>query len=127
MDFNELLAIADTEKNQQKPIRVHCCTSTGCQAGNSLKIKDNLTNAVQESGLSDRVEVVGVGCMGFCGRGPLVKIDPQDTLYEEVTPEDASSIIDALNGGRAKLIQGDSQHPFFYPTDAGCAATYWQS
>ena len=81
MDINELLTIADTEKNQQKPIRVHCCTSTGCQAGNSLKIKDNLTNAVQESGLSNRVEVVGVGCMGFCGRGPLVQIDPQDSLY----------------------------------------------
>ncbi len=113
MDLNELLTIADTEKKQQKPIRVHCCTSTGCQAGNSLKIKDNLTHAIQESGLGDRVEVVGVGCMGFCGRGPLVQIDPQDTLYEEVIPEDAPSIIDALHGGTAKVIQGDSQHPFF--------------
>ena len=113
MDLNELLAIADAEKKKQKDIRVHCCTSTGCQAANSLSVKKNLDRAVQESGMSDRVEVVGVGCMGFCGRGPLVQIDPEDTLYEEVTPEDAPSIIDALNGGVAKSIKGDSQHPFF--------------
>ncbi|MDJ0634897.1 MAG: NADH-ubiquinone oxidoreductase-F iron-sulfur binding region domain-containing protein [Xenococcaceae cyanobacterium MO_188.B29] len=113
MDLTELLKIANAERNKQKSIRVHCCTSTGCQAANSLSVKNNLATAVKESGLSDRVEVVGVGCMGFCGRGPLVQIDPEDTLYEEVTPEDAPSIIDALNGGVVKPIQGDSQHPFF--------------
>ncbi|MDJ0572999.1 MAG: NADH-quinone oxidoreductase subunit NuoF [Pleurocapsa sp. MO_192.B19] len=113
MDLNELLKVADAERKKQKAVRVHCCTSTGCQAANSLSVKKNLTNSVIDSGLSDRVEVVGVGCMGFCGRGPLVQIDPEDTLYEEVTPEDAPSIIDALNGEVAKPMQGDSQHPFF--------------
>ena len=113
MDLNELLTLADTERKKHKNIRVHCCTSTGCRAANSLSVRDNLANAVQDSGLSDRVEVLGVGCMGFCGRGPLVQIDPHNTLYEEVTPEDAPSIIDALEGGKAKSVQGDSQHPFF--------------
>ena len=113
MDLTKLLTIANTERKKLKSIRVNCCTSTGCQASGSLTIKDNLVNAVETSEMSDRVEVVGVGCMGFCGRGPLVQIDPEDTLYEEVTPEDAPSIIDALNGGVAKPIQGDSQHPFF--------------
>ena len=113
MDLAELLAIADTEKKKQKSIRVHCCISTGCRAANSLSVKDNLAKAVKESELSDRVEVVGVGCMGCCGRGPLVQIAPEDTLYEEVAPEDAPSIIDALQGGVAKPIRGDSQHPFF--------------
>lgn len=113
MDLNELLTIAEEEKKKHKSIRVHCCTSSGCRAANSLSVKKNLDNALQESGLSDRVEVVGVGCMGFCGRGPLVQIDPEDTFYEEVNPEDAPSIIDALSGGVAKARQGDSQHPFF--------------
>ncbi len=113
MDLNELLKIAEAERNKQKSIRVHCCTSTGCQAANSLLVKKNLTKAVQEAEMSDRVQVVGVGCMGFCGRGPLVQIAPEATLYEEVTPEDAPSIIEALNGGVAKPIKGDSQHPFF--------------
>ena len=113
MDLNELLTIAEEEKKKHKSIRVHCCTSSGCRAANSLSVKKNLDNALQESGLSDRAEVVGVGCMGFCGRGPLVQIDPEDTLYEEVTPEDAPSIINALTGGVAKSSKGDPQHPFF--------------
>jgi bidirectional [NiFe] hydrogenase diaphorase subunit len=113
MELTELLEVANKEKERQKGIRVHCCTSTGCQAANSLTVKKNLENAVKEHGLGDRVEVVGVGCMGFCGRGPLVEIDPQDTLYEVVTPEEAPSIIEALNGGESKATKGDSQHPFF--------------
>jgi bidirectional [NiFe] hydrogenase diaphorase subunit len=113
MDLTQLLKIAEKEQKRQKSTRVHCCTSTGCRAANSLSVKQNLDNAVAEKNLGDRVEVIGVGCMGFCGRGPLVQIDPEDLIYEEVTPEDASSIIDALEGGEAKPIKGDSQHPFF--------------
>lgn len=113
MDLQELLAVAAKEKARQKSIRVHCCTSTGCQAANSLQIEKNLATAVKEAHLEDTVEVVGVGCMGFCGRGPLVEVDPQDLLYEEVTPESAASIIAALNGGKTEVQLGDSKHPFF--------------
>ncbi|MGB3511122.1 MAG: NuoF family protein [Microcoleaceae cyanobacterium] len=113
MDYQDLLDIAEAEKNRQKSIRVHCCTSTGCQAANSVDVMKNMKNAVKTAGLEESVEVVGVGCMGFCGRGPLVQIDPDDTLYEEVKPENAATIIDALNGGTTEIIKGDSQHPFF--------------
>ncbi|GGA57987.1 NuoF family protein [Okeania sp. KiyG1] len=113
MDYQDLLDIAEAEKTRQKSIRVHCCTSTGCQAANSVDVMKNMKNAVKTAGLEERVEVVGVGCMGFCGRGPLVQIDPEDTLYEEVEPENAASIIDALNGGTTQVTKGDSQHPFF--------------
>ncbi len=113
MDYQELLEIAETEKNRQKNIRVYCCTSTGCQASNSVDVMKNMKNAVKKLGLEERVQVVGVGCMGACGRGPLVQIDPNDLLYEEVEPENAASIIDALNGGTTEVIKGDSQHPFF--------------
>ena len=113
MDYQDLLDLAETEKNRQKTIRVHCCTSTGCQASNSVDVMKNMKNAVKKLGLEERVQVVGVGCMGACGRGPLVQIDPNDLLYEEVEPENAASIIDALNGGKTEVIKGDSQHPFF--------------
>jgi bidirectional [NiFe] hydrogenase diaphorase subunit len=113
MDWAELLTIAETERQRQRSIRVHCCTSTGCRAANSLDVMRNMQNAVEDQNLGDRVEVVGVGCMGFCGRGPLVQVDPDERLYEEVTPETASSIIDALQGGEATPLQGDVHHPFF--------------
>lgn len=113
MDWDELQAIATKEKERQKSIRVHCCTSTGCEAANSLEVKKQLEKALKDSNLEDQVEVVGVGCMGFCGNGPLVEIDPQEILYEEVKPEQASSIIAALNGGESVANKGEYNHPFF--------------
>ncbi len=113
MELTELIEIANTERERQKSVRVHCCTSTGCRAANSLEVLQNLENAVETEGLGDRVEVVGVGCMGFCGRGPLVQIDPQEALFEEVKPEEAAGIISTLNGGTSSVLQGDPKHPFF--------------
>lgn len=113
MDLTDLLDMAETQRAKQKPIRVHCCTSTGCRAARSLEVLQNLKSATETAGLGDEVDVVGVGCMGFCGRGPLVEIDPKNALYEEVTPENAASIIDTLNGGTATATQGDLNHPFF--------------
>ncbi|MDX2100785.1 MAG: NAD(P)H-dependent oxidoreductase subunit E, partial [Leptolyngbyaceae cyanobacterium bins.59] len=113
MDWNELLEVAETEKARRKQVRVHCCTSTGCRAAESVEVMNAMKVAVQDQGLEDRVEVVGVGCMGFCGRGPLVQIDPMNELYEEVTPHNASTIVDALKGGKSKCIKGDPLHPFF--------------
>jgi bidirectional [NiFe] hydrogenase diaphorase subunit len=113
MDLTELQEIGEVHRAAQKPTRVHCCTSTGCRAASSMEVFKNLKTAVDDEGLGTSVEVVGVGCMGFCGRGPLVQIDPNEALYEEVKPEDAASIIGSLKGGTATAMKGDLQHPFF--------------
>jgi bidirectional [NiFe] hydrogenase diaphorase subunit len=79
-----------------------------------MEILDNLQSAVTQHQLQDRVEVVGVGCMGFCGRGPLVQVDPEGLLYEEVQPQQAASIVEAMaEAGTAQPLQGDGNHPFF--------------
>jgi bidirectional [NiFe] hydrogenase diaphorase subunit len=113
MEWTQLLELAAQEKAKQKNIRIHCCTSTGCRASDSLGVKKMLDKAVEDNQLQDEDEVVGVGCMGFCGRGPLVEIDPQELMYEEVTPETAPSIIASLKGGQAQANLGDYHHPFF--------------
>jgi bidirectional [NiFe] hydrogenase diaphorase subunit len=123
MDLADLLEIAETQRTKQKPTRVHCCTSTGCRAARSLEVLHNLKSATEAAGLQDQVEVVGVGCNGFCGRGPLVEIDPKNVLYEEVKPEDAASIIDTLKGGTATATQGDLNHPFFFSPTQDSSAT----
>jgi bidirectional [NiFe] hydrogenase diaphorase subunit len=113
MDLQGLQDIRQAERQRQKATRIHCCTSTGCRAADAMGVLGNLRQAVKDQDLDDQMEVVGVGCMGFCGRGPLVQIDPSHELYEEVTPNQAASIINALNGGTAEAIQGDPEHPFF--------------
>ncbi len=113
MDLSELLEIAKTERNRQRPIRVQCCTSTGCRSSNSTTLLKNLQQAIIDQGLQDRVEAIAVGCMGCCGRGPLVQIDPDETLYELLTPDDGPSIIGALTGQPTSATKGDIQQPFF--------------
>ena len=113
MDLQGLQEIAQAEQERQKPTRIHCCTSTGCRAAEAMDVYGNLKQAVKDHHLDDQMEVVGVGCMGFCGRGPLVQIDPTNDLYEDVTPAQAASIIEAQNGGTAQATKGDSNHPFF--------------
>ena len=59
------------------------------------------------------VQVVGVGCLGLCSRGPLVEVSPTSTLYEQVTPTTAPSIVDGLDSGAVEAPRCDDRHPFF--------------
>ena len=113
MDLQGLFEIAQAEQARQKATRIHCCTSTGCRAADALGIMSQLQETVKAQDLGDQMEVVGVGCMGFCGRGPLVQIDPVNLLYEEVTPDQAPSIVASLTGGEAEAVKGNPEHPFF--------------
>ncbi|MFM7888045.1 MAG: NAD(P)H-dependent oxidoreductase subunit E, partial [Pseudanabaena sp.] len=113
MDIERLLQIAKEERDRQKSIRIRCCTSGGCQAFGSLEVRDRLDAAIHADGLAETAEVVSVGCMGFCGRGPLVAIDPSSMLYERVEPEQAASIVSGLKGGHVTATLGDLDHPFF--------------
>ena len=33
------------------------------------------------------------GCFGFCEKGPIVKVDPDNVFYVNVKPEDAEEIV----------------------------------
>lgn len=119
MDLQKLLEIGQKERDRQKQkkTRLRCCTAAGCLSSGAATVKSNLEAAVSEAGLEDSIEICGVGCLRFCGRGTLVEIDRDRILYEEVTPEQVPAIISALNeenSDREKLpLKGDLNHPFF--------------
>ena len=69
------------------------CGGTGCRASQSELILQNLKEAVRENGLQESVQVIRTGCFGFCEKGPVVKLIPDNTFYVEVTPEDANDIV----------------------------------
>lgn len=77
-------------------IKMHvlCCGGTGCQASASAEIIKNFQDILAEKGLQDEVQVVRTGCFGFCEKGPIVKIMPDNTFYTQVKPEDVRKIID---------------------------------
>lgn len=113
--------VAGTEHMQ-----VLVCGGTGCKASSSQLIAENLKAALVEKGVDGRVEVVTVGCFGFCEKGPVVKVIPDNTFYTQVKPEDAAEIVaEHIVGGRKveRLLYvdpksgqtvSDSKHMDFY-------------
>lgn len=69
------------------------CGGTGCRASRGEEIVENLQAALQENGLHKEVQVVRTGCFGFCEKGPVVKMVPDNTFYVHVEPEDASELV----------------------------------
>jgi NADH:ubiquinone oxidoreductase subunit F (NADH-binding)/(2Fe-2S) ferredoxin/NAD-dependent dihydropyrimidine dehydrogenase PreA subunit len=69
------------------------CGGTACESNQGIALFTALKKAVEENGLVNDVQVVRTGCLGFCEKGPIVKILPQDTFYVEVKPEDAVVIV----------------------------------
>ena len=116
MQIEDLNAIAEKHIASRKKIIVRTCMSAGCMSSRADAIKKNLETAVKERGLDAEVEVRRVGCMGFCGQGPLVGIDgvkEKEILFEHIKPEDANAIIASLKGVESNLEIGDPDHPFF--------------
>ncbi len=70
------------------------CGGTGCLAGESEKVKRNLELILKARGYEKEVSIIKTGCFGFCGQGPIVKIEPDNVFYVRVDPKDAKDIID---------------------------------
>lgn len=73
--------------------KILVCGGTGCLSAKGEQIVENLRNSIKEHGLKNDVEVIQTGCFGFCEKGPIVKIMPENTFYIEVKPEDAERIV----------------------------------
>jgi NADP-reducing hydrogenase subunit HndC len=102
------------------------CGGTGCRASASDMLHENLKKEVQENGLENDVQVVTTGCFGFCEKGPIVKVTPDNTFYVSVEPKDAKDIIaeHAIKGRKVERLLyvdptrkeqvPDSKHMGFY-------------
>jgi NADP-reducing hydrogenase subunit HndC len=70
------------------------CGGTSCHSSESDAIVCNLRDELEAKGLTDSVQVILTGCFGFCEKGPIVKVLPDNTYYVSVKPEDAQTIIE---------------------------------
>ena len=107
-------------------MHILCCGGTGCRASKSDEILENFKKIILEKNLDDEVQVIQTGCFGFCEKGPIVKILPDNTFYTEVTPEDALEIVEehVIKGRKVKRLLymdpdkkehiSDSKHMNFY-------------
>jgi len=83
-----------TMEAQGKPRHIMVCGGTGCHASDSPEIVKLLKEELDRRGLSDQVEVLQTGCFGFCEKGPILEIHPDNTLYVEVSTTDVADIVE---------------------------------
>ncbi len=69
------------------------CGGTGCRASESDSIVESLKSELAKNGLENEVQVIMTGCFGFCEKGPIVKVLPDNTFYTQVKGSDAAELI----------------------------------
>ncbi|MDY0003624.1 MAG: NADH-ubiquinone oxidoreductase-F iron-sulfur binding region domain-containing protein [Polyangia bacterium] len=79
------------KRDPNKPC-VTVCAGTGCLACGAAEVVGAFREELAKQGLGDVVEVRGTGCHGFCEKGPIVVLDPEETCYLQVTPKDVPEI-----------------------------------
>ncbi len=113
------IAITQKESNAQYKHQICVCTAAGCVSSGADKVKAALNAGVKKLGLESTVQVKGVGCMGPCSAGPLVRVkvrveSEDEVLYKEVTPDNATEILASLDTGKkVDKLEYNTDVPFF--------------
>jgi NADH:ubiquinone oxidoreductase subunit F (NADH-binding)/(2Fe-2S) ferredoxin len=104
-------------KQQGFRMKLMVCCGAGCLSSGADKVLEQLRHEVKERGLDQQISVEPTGCMGPCNQGPLVRVQPQDTLYEKIAPEDAANLVECQCGRgetvRTKLLFTETGAPTF--------------
>lgn len=76
------------------------CCGTGCQANGSKLVFESFQRELAgDDGYQVKTYTKSTGCNGWCEKGPLVKIVPDDITYCKVTADDVPEILAALKKG----------------------------
>lgn len=92
--------------------QITVCGGTGCLANGSAAVAEALANVLKKLGLNDRVVLKKTGCHGFCERGPVVVLHPQEIFYQRVSAKDAEEIAtETIQKGKAveRLLYTDPE------------------
>ena len=69
------------------------CGGTACASNRGTELYEALQRELEAQGVATEAQVVRTGCFGFCEKGPIVKVLPDETFYVCVKPEDAKEIV----------------------------------
>jgi len=106
----ELQAIKDKMKNKvvlregTGDLRVVVGMATCGIAAGARPVLNTVVEAVNESGLADKVTVSQTGCIGLCQYEPIVEVfeaGKEKVTYVKMTPEKAKRVVEEhLKGGK---------------------------
>ena len=81
-----------SKRDPDKPC-ISICAGAGCIASGAAEVIAAFKAEIEKQGLAADVDTKGTGCPGFCERGPVVVIYPEEICYLQVTPEDVPEIV----------------------------------
>jgi NADH:ubiquinone oxidoreductase subunit F (NADH-binding)/(2Fe-2S) ferredoxin/Pyruvate/2-oxoacid:ferredoxin oxidoreductase delta subunit len=82
-----------SKRDPKKPC-IAVCTGTGCLALGAAGVVAALKEEIERNGLNaEVVDLRETGCPGFCERGPIIVIYPEETCYVQVQAKDAAEIV----------------------------------
>ena len=64
-------------------VQVQCCSGKKCRKNDSERIVNLFKMMLHAHGIDDMVDVVTSGCFGFCAKGPIVRILPDNITYTD--------------------------------------------
>jgi bidirectional [NiFe] hydrogenase diaphorase subunit len=101
---------AELERQRQLSGRILCCTAAGCVSCGGEQVRKAIAAQIKEQG-KESLEVCGTGCLGLCGRGPLVRTSTDGAVYTNVTVEDAAVLVGASAMPASRRVAADD--PFY--------------
>ena len=117
MTVEDLRELAEKEQTRQAQFehRILYCSSAGCVSSGCDAVKAEMKKAIEELGLTKKCELIGTGCLGLCGEGPLVFVHSDPTLYRHVDAKVAHRIVEEHIGQGKKVKENeiDLNSPFF--------------
>ncbi|MBA4392049.1 MAG: NADH-quinone oxidoreductase subunit F [Desulfobacca sp.] len=81
-----------SRRDPNKPC-ISICAGAGCVASGANEVIAAFKAEIEKQGLTTEVDTKGTGCPGFCERGPILVIYPEEICYLQVKPEDVPEIV----------------------------------
>jgi NADH:ubiquinone oxidoreductase subunit F (NADH-binding)/(2Fe-2S) ferredoxin/Pyruvate/2-oxoacid:ferredoxin oxidoreductase delta subunit len=81
-----------SKRDPNKPC-ITLCAGSACLASGSGEVVASLEAEIEAQGLGGEVEIRKTGCHGFCERGPIIVIHPEEISYFQIEPKDVPEII----------------------------------
>ncbi|MFB0556297.1 MAG: NADH-ubiquinone oxidoreductase-F iron-sulfur binding region domain-containing protein [Dehalococcoidia bacterium] len=91
-ELEELRQEILAKRDPNKPC-IAICSGTGCHAYGSEKVNATFKEEIKKQGLEGEIDIRRTGCHGFCERGTLVVIYPEEICYTHVQPGDAAEVV----------------------------------
>ncbi len=116
--LKDLQALSEELKKQTEgKITISLCAGTGCRACSAQEIFAEMQKELMIRQKKDPEKIKDIilkntGCHGFCERGPIVVIHPEEICYLQVSIEDVPEIIQ-------KTLDGEIVERLLYRSEEG--------